>query len=106
MQNAKPSLLTRPDTLLGVCEGLGEDLRINAQYLRVALAVVLFVNPVAAIGIYAVAGVAVLLSRWLYPEAVTAGASEPLGAVEPASAEAAPLRGENDERPVELAAAA
>lgn len=99
MSNAQPSLFTRPDTILGACEGVGEDFGFNAQYLRVALAAMLFWSPVAALAAYATIALAVLVSRRLYPNPSVIAAMQP-------SAEPAPFWGENDERPVELAAAA
>ena len=67
MQTEQHNLFTRPDTFFGVCEGLGEDLHIPANLLRMALAGVLFFNPPAAIGAYAAAGAIVLLTRLLFP---------------------------------------
>ena len=67
MQNYQPTVLDREDTFFGVCEALGEDFRFNAQYLRVAFALLLFFSPYAAIGGYAAAGVVVALSRLLAP---------------------------------------
>ena len=98
MQNVQPSLLTRSDTILGACEGIGEDFGFNPLYLRVALAVGLLVNPPVAIGTYAVLAVAVLVSRRAFPNVVAAPA---LTAIERPS-----LRGENDAQPAELAVAA
>jgi phage shock protein PspC (stress-responsive transcriptional regulator) len=61
------NLFTRPDTFFGVCEGLGEDLRIHPNLLRVALAGMLFWNPAAAIAVYLGVGAIVALSRWIAP---------------------------------------
>ena len=96
MQTVQPSLLTRPDTILGACEGIGEDFGFNPLYLRVALAVGLLVNPPVAVGTYAALALAVLVSRRVFPKA-----AEAASAVEPPA-----LRGENDAEPAELAAAA
>lgn len=97
MQNVQPSLLTRSDTILGACEGIGEDFGFNPLYLRVALAVGLLINPWAAIGAYAVLAVAVAVSRWLVPNIAAEAAS---------TVERPALHGENDVEPAELAAAA
>ena len=35
MESARTNLFTRNDTLLGICEGIGEDFGFNANYLRV-----------------------------------------------------------------------
>jgi phage shock protein PspC (stress-responsive transcriptional regulator) len=68
MDSTRPSLFNRPDTFFGVCEGLGQDLRIHPNILRVALAGLLFWSPAAAIGAYVAAGALVALSRWLVPD--------------------------------------
>jgi len=67
MQTYEPSLIARPDTLLGVCEAIGTDLGFNPIYLRVALATVVFFNLALAVGIYLGAGVIVVLTRWAHP---------------------------------------
>lgn len=65
---ASPSpLFDRPDTFFGVCEGLGQDLGFNANYLRVLLGAAVLWNPVVVIATYLVLGLAVALSRWIYP---------------------------------------
>ncbi len=97
MTASQPNLFTREDTIFGVCEGIGQDFGFNAQYLRVALAGLVFWNPPAAVGIYAALGVAVLASRKLFPT--------PLAAVEAAELPA-PLKGENDAQAAEVAIAA
>lgn len=73
---AAPSLFHREDTILGVCEGIGEDFGFNAHYLRIALAVFCFFNPLGALAIYAVLGVAVFAGRKLFPNPVGAAAAE------------------------------
>lgn len=63
----QPNLFTRDDTFFGVCQALGEDLRIPPNLLRMALALSLFWNPLAALCSYAAAGILVALTRWLVP---------------------------------------
>lgn len=58
----------RSDTLLGVCEALGQDLGFNADWLRVALAVGIFWNPMAMMAAYLGLGIAVAAARLLTPE--------------------------------------
>jgi phage shock protein PspC (stress-responsive transcriptional regulator) len=73
----------RDDTFLGVCEAIGEDLGFNAQYLRVALALLVFWSPKLVIGAYLGAAVVVLLSRLIFPNprvAAAAAAAEMAGA--------------------------
>jgi phage shock protein C len=84
------NLFTRSDTIFGVCEGLGEDLRIPANLLRLALAFLLFLNPLAAIATYIGAGMLVALSRWLYP-VPAAAAPAPAEAEQAIEDEAEPM---------------
>lgn len=67
MHEVQPALPLREDTFLGVCEGLGEDLRIPSNLIRIAFAGLLFWNPLAALGAYTAAGMLVLFSRLLFP---------------------------------------
>ena len=75
------NLLTRDDTFFGVCQGLGEDLGINPNWFRVALALALFVSPLGAVAAYAAGGVLVLASRLLVPHRRSASAeAQPVAA--------------------------
>jgi phage shock protein C len=85
MQTSQPSLIARDHTLFGVCEALGEDFGFNPVFLRVPLAALLLVNPVAVIGTYLAAGIVVFLTRWVSPNPRPA-AAEPAIAVAPVSA--------------------
>jgi|SRR5829696_1513928 len=67
VQEPQPALPLRSDTILGVCEALGQDFGVNANYLRVALASMVLWNGFVAAGIYLSLGLAVALSRWIYP---------------------------------------
>jgi phage shock protein PspC (stress-responsive transcriptional regulator) len=98
MQLFQSQPFARKDTLLGVCEALGEDFRFHPNILRVALAVVLLVNPLMVIGGYAAAGVVVALVRWIFPNPVPAEAAA--GSAEPARLEPAAAR--QEERQAEL----
>lgn len=55
-------------SLIGVCQGVGEGLGFNPDFLRVALAVMLLVNPEYTLIVYAILGVTVLASRLLVRE--------------------------------------
>ena len=76
------NLILRNDTILGVCEAIGEDFGFNANWLRIPLAGGVLVSPVASFGIYFVLGIAVLASRLLFPAprraAIADGAARPL----------------------------
>lgn len=85
----------RSDTLLGVCEALGQDLGFNAQWLRVALCLGLFWSPTGVIAAYLLMGAAVYTARWLTP-------AKKVATVAPATEPAAI----NDDDSVELAKAA
>lgn len=71
------SLLSRGDTFFGVCEGLGEDLGIHSNLIRLAFAGLLFWNPVAALISYPAAGLFVAALRWMVPNAPSAEAKAP-----------------------------
>jgi phage shock protein PspC (stress-responsive transcriptional regulator) len=62
-----PKTLFREDTLLGVCQALGEDFGFNPLWLRVAFGVSLLANPTIVIGTYLGLGVVIALSRLLFP---------------------------------------
>ena len=80
----EPALPLRNDTILGVCEALGQDFGFHANWLRVPLAAMVLISTTAAIGIYLGLGVAVLASRLLYP------APRPLAAPQLAAQPAVP----------------
>lgn len=62
----------RPDTFLGVCEAIGQDLGIHSNWLRAALGVAVLWQPVWAIVGYLVAGLLILTLRLLVPDAAAA----------------------------------
>ncbi|MCW2363189.1 MULTISPECIES: PspC domain-containing protein [Sphingobium] len=67
MSASHPSMLARPDTLLGICQAIGEDLGINPTWVRAALACGVFFNLAATVAIYLGLGLVVAVSRWLFP---------------------------------------
>lgn len=69
IQDVPPAALPfRDHTILGVCEGIGEDFGFNPVWLRVPLATSVLLNPFAAIGAYMALGLVVLVSRLLFPK--------------------------------------
>lgn len=87
MHSDQPSLINRSDTLLGVCQGIGEDFGFNPLWLRLALTALLFLYPLVALGLYAALAATVAVSRWLFPSphrAVAADADDEAEAVETA----------------------
>ncbi|MEO6581798.1 MAG: PspC domain-containing protein [Sphingomicrobium sp.] len=63
------NLVLRHDTLLGVCEGIGQEFGFNPNFLRVPFAAGILWNPVVMVGIYLGLGVALAVARWFYPKA-------------------------------------
>jgi len=105
MQASQPNLFTRPDTFFGICQGLGEDLRIHPNLFRLGLAILLYWNSTAAVAAYAGAGMLVLVTRLLFPDAQV----DALEAASPesiATAEEEPVtaNAEAEREPVPLAA--
>jgi len=68
MSNASTNLVLRNDTILGVCEAIGQDFGFHANWLRVALASSFYFAPYAVIGLYLGLGVVVALTRWFAPD--------------------------------------
>ena len=63
----RQSLIARPHTVLGVCEGIGEDLGFNPLWLRLAFASGIFFAPMFVVGLYLALGLVVAASRWAFP---------------------------------------
>ena len=78
-----PNLLTRDDTLLGICEGLGEELGFHANYLRVALGASLLWNAEVIVVGYLAVGMVLAVTRWLWPRRSVA--TEPVVVAAPAA---------------------
>ena len=67
-QENQAALPLRNHTILGVCEGIGEDFGFNPVWLRIPLATMVIVNPLWAFGAYFALGAIVLASRLLFPQ--------------------------------------
>jgi phage shock protein C len=63
----QPVFFGRADTLLGICESVGQDLGFNPNWLRAGFGLVLVLNPVAVIASYFALGALVLVTRLLAP---------------------------------------
>lgn len=96
MQTARRNPLTRDDTLLGVCQALGEDLGIHPNLIRIPLAAMLLWNPAVVLGLYLGLGALVAFTRWISPDPRPAAAAEPAEAVEAA----VPAATRGDELPI------
>jgi phage shock protein C len=83
MKTVETAVFAREDTMFGVCQALGEDFGFSPTLLRLALAGLLFFNPLAAVAAYAGAGVLVALTRWVVPNPAMPEA--PSVGVEPAT---------------------
>lgn len=80
MDDAATNLILRNDTILGVCQAIGDDFGFSPLLLRVPFAVCLLLNPYLVVATYFGLGALVLGSRLLFPS--RRRAAEP--AVEPA----------------------
>ena len=65
MQAAQTNPIARSDTLLGVCQAIGDDFGFNPIWLRLAFALPLMFFPVAVFSTYLGLGIVVMLSRLL-----------------------------------------
>ena len=63
----EPALPLRGDTLLGVCEAIGQDLGFNPTWLRAAFAALFLWNPEVVVACYVGLGIVVALTRWAFP---------------------------------------
>jgi len=66
MTNQTP-LPLRNDTILGVCEAIGQDFGFNPLWLRLAFVVPVFISPMYAIAAYLVLGAIVAATRHFAP---------------------------------------
>ena len=80
MQNDHGWLIARDDTLLGVCQALGDDFGINPLWLRIGFAVALLWNPPVVLAAYLGAGLVVLAARLAAPEPRRTAPAEPITA--------------------------
>ncbi|TFI58986.1 PspC domain-containing protein [Sphingomonas parva] len=67
MPASNPAVLFREDTMLGVCQALGDDFGFNPLYLRMAFAVPVLFSPLWTFAAYLGLGVLVAISRLLVP---------------------------------------
>lgn len=63
MQASGTNVMARDDTMLGVCQALGEDLGINPFFLRLGFALPLIAFPVATVVAYLALGLVVAAVR-------------------------------------------
>jgi len=98
---AKPTnLIMRNDTILGVCEALGQDFGFNPNWLRVAFCAPIYWNPALVVGVYLGLGLLVAATRFAFPDRHVAAAP-----VQPALVEATATGIFEEQREQELIAA-
>ena len=93
--NSAP-LPLRAHTILGVCEGIGEDFGISPMWLRIPLAASVLVSPLWAIAAYLALGLIVFASRMIFPK--------PKAAAEPSAVGTLAAENADQERDLPLAA--
>ena len=64
----KTNLVLRNDTILGVCEAIGQDFGFNPNWLRLAFCAPIYWNPALVIGVYLALGVLVAATRYAFPD--------------------------------------
>lgn len=79
------ALPLRSHTILGVCEGIGEDFGFNPVLLRIPFAASVLISPTMAIAAYLVLGLVVLASRMLFPKAKVHSEAGEMQLTEPAN---------------------
>ena len=62
------NLMLRNDTILGVCEAIGQDFGFNPNWLRVAFCIPMFWNPTLVMGAYLTLGILVAAIRFAFPD--------------------------------------
>ena len=68
MEAVRSNPFARGDTLLGVCQALGEDFGFNPLWLRIAFGASLMWNPAVVLGVYVSLGVVLAISHWVFPQ--------------------------------------
>ena len=86
----KPTPLPlRNDTILGVCEAIGQEFGFNALWLRLAFIAPLFFVPAQTIGVYLLLGAVVAATRYYFPRTHAAEAPHLVADNAPAATAAA-----------------
>jgi len=77
IQMIRSSPLAREDTLLGVCQAVGEEFGFNPLWLRIAFGVALLLSPAVVVAAYLVLGLATVIARLAFPSPAAREADEP-----------------------------
>lgn len=97
----RDNLFLRGDTILGVCEGLGQDFGFHPNWLRAVFALTFYWSPAGVIGAYLALGLLVAISRLLFPARRTAPSPQVLDAAPHAGSSG---RDHNEQESLPLAA--
>ena len=68
MTSQTTNLVMRNDTILGVCEAIGQDFGFNPNWLRLAFCAPIYWNPGLILGAYLALGVIVAATRYAFPD--------------------------------------
>ena len=82
MPTSNANLLLRNDTVLGVCEAIGQDFGFHPNWLRLAFASLFYFFPVGVIGTYLGLGIVVAFTRWAAPDRAEQSDPHDIAAVE------------------------
>ena len=67
-QASTTNLVLRNDTILGVCEAIGQDFGFNPNWLRIAFCAPIYWNPALVVGVYLGLGILVAATRFAFPD--------------------------------------
>jgi phage shock protein PspC (stress-responsive transcriptional regulator) len=65
---ATKNLVFRNDTILGVCEAIGQDFGFHPNWLRIAFCAPIYWSPAVVVGAYLALGVLVAATRYAFPD--------------------------------------
>lgn len=81
----------RDDTFLGVCQTLGDGLRIPSNLVRIAIAPLLVWNPMLTLSVYVVVGIVIAVAHAVIPSAAKPATAAPVSVAEPVVVEDEPM---------------
>lgn len=68
MTDQTTNLVMRNDTILGVCEAIGQDFGFNPNWLRLAFCAPIYWNPGLVLSVYLGLGLIVAGTRYFFPD--------------------------------------
>lgn len=69
------NLILRNDTMLGVCEAIGQDFGFHPNWLRVLFGLTFYFAPLVVTGTYLALGLLVAATRWAAPNEIVPAAA-------------------------------